>query len=203
MRPQNLLLIGDVHGKYKSYKKIVQKHTGPTLQIGDFGGGYSHDLHAKQLDPSRHKVLFGNHEDFDYLRFPHSVGNHMVWGDLFAVRGAYSQDKYMPFDETASLSGMREDWDPREQLTPAEMDAAFEAYEKAKPRIVVSHDCPRTIAERLFGKENRDRTKVFLDDLLTQHRPELWVFGHWHKARNEVVRGTRFVCLEPLKTLVV
>lgn len=33
----NLLIIGDVHGKINQYWKLIQKHNGRSIQVGDFG----------------------------------------------------------------------------------------------------------------------------------------------------------------------
>jgi hypothetical protein len=30
------------------------------------------------------------------------------------------------------------------------------------------------------------------------HKPKLWIFGHWHVPFDEVIAGTRFICLPEL-----
>jgi hypothetical protein len=30
------------------------------------------------------------------------------------------------------------------------------------------------------------------------HKPDLWIFGHWHCDADEVIDGTRFICLNEL-----
>jgi hypothetical protein len=42
-----------------------------------------------------------------------------------------------------------------------------------------------------------------LEELFNIHKPELWVFGHYHVSRTVEEQGTRFVCLNELETLDV
>lgn len=39
--------------------------------------------------------------------------------------------------------------------------------------------------------------------MFTAHKPKLWLFGHWHMPFDEVVSGTRFICLAELATIDV
>ena len=35
------------------------------------------------------------------------------------------------------------------------------------------------------------------------HRPDVWIFGHWHRSASAVVDGTRFQCLGELRTCML
>ena len=91
---RNLLLIGDVHGKVSKYGDIVSRHNGDSIQVGDFGFKEEHEWHIANIDPSKHKICFGNHDDTTYLNHPHSCGG---WSyneklKLMTIRGAFSVD---------------------------------------------------------------------------------------------------------------
>jgi hypothetical protein len=38
------------------------------------------------------------------------------------------------------------------------------------------------------------------NSMLQFHQPKVWVFGHWHRSFDNVINGTRFVCLDELET---
>ena len=64
-----ITLIGDVHGKYKRYHEIIrEKDRHPySVQLGDFGFFPSWNrLSCSGLDKSLHKIIPGNHDDYDY-----------------------------------------------------------------------------------------------------------------------------------------
>lgn len=69
-------IIGDVHGKYDSYYKIVrQKDRHPyTVQLGDFG--FKYDT-VKNLDGNCHKIIGGNHDNYSkIIEVPHYLGDY-------------------------------------------------------------------------------------------------------------------------------
>jgi len=42
-----------------------------------------------------------------------------------------------------------------------------------------------------------------LQIMFDMHRPKLWIFGHYHQDFDDVIKGTRFVCLNELKTITI
>jgi hypothetical protein len=90
------------------------------------------------------------------------------------------------------------------------MRAAEKEYLAARPRIVITHDGPTDIA-RFAWQHARSvtppnpgavfrpsRTSLFLQRLLEQHQPQLWVFGHHHYDWMYREDKTRFVCVGEL-----
>ena len=49
-----IVVIGDVHGEYDEYLKIISEHE-HTVQVGDFG--FDYDV-LKGVDPKKHRVVF-------------------------------------------------------------------------------------------------------------------------------------------------
>jgi Icc-related predicted phosphoesterase len=111
------------------------------------------------------------------------------------VRGAESIDKHI------RIEGL--DWFANEELSYSEQLEAFDEYIKVKPEIVVSHDCPQSVMEKLFGYPEKSQTRTMLEMMFQEHQPQLWVFGHHHRSKDVQINGTRFVCLNELETMTL
>jgi hypothetical protein len=57
-----LRIIGDVHGYYQEYYKVVSMMP-YSFQLGDMGMDYT-ELNEAELDPFRHVFISGNHDDY-------------------------------------------------------------------------------------------------------------------------------------------
>jgi len=193
-----LLIIGDVHGKINNYWKIL-KSSGEyhsSIQLGDLGFKKEHQWHIDNIDCTKHRINFGNHDDYTYLNAAHSLGDWSVSKNgIMTVRGADSIDKYR------RIEGL--DWWPNEELNYDQMKHAIDTYILTKPKIMITHNCPREVSNDLFGIMEKSITTNGLQAMLEYHQPDLWVFGHHHKSKNEVINGTRFICLAELETLIV
>lgn len=198
---KSITIIGDVHGKLDKYFDIVNRCEN-SICVGDFGFKEEWDWH-RDLIGYPHWINPGNHDwngayqsieiNGEYL----STGNFRSFSKsgIFTIRGAKSIDKYLREDG--------KDWFPNEELTYRESLEAFDAYCKSKPRIVISHDCPSSIAEEFFGITEKTGTRQTLQAMFEEHQPNWWFFGHHHKSRDEVIGGTRFICLNELETKVI
>lgn len=193
--------IGDVHGKYDRYLKIAGERD-HTVQIGDLGFRYGC---LENLDPGSHKIVAGNHDNYDSItNYPHYLGDwgfHTLGGtEFFFLRGAYS------IDRDQRIIGI--DWWSEEEIKIESFMEARAAYRERAPRIVLTHTCPETMSPAFLEPRNAHRVHVtktgwMLDELFNAHRPELWIFGHFHVSRSVTERGTKFVCLNELETLDV
>lgn len=192
-----MLIIGDVHGKVDEYWKIIQKHKGSSIQVGDLGFKKQHEWHLENMDNTKHKINFGNHDDYGYLDSPHSLGNYSYdhHTKLMTIRGAFSIDK------EHRVEGIS--WWANEEMNYSEMQKCIEMYEKYKPQIVVSHDCPNSARIALFQLHEKSITSNGLQACFEANQPALWVFGHHHKPRNQEISGCRFICLAELQTFLL
>jgi hypothetical protein len=192
MKKSKLALIGDVHGKINEYHQIIQKYE-KSIQLGDFGFQKEHEWLLKNIDTTKHKILFGNHDYYPYLFKEHSLGNSSFIEeyDMIAIRGAYSIDRH---HRTIDL-----DWFENEELNYVEMRDIYNEYEQTKPKIVISHECPNSIAKKFFSICEKNATRDFFDELLKIHKPEKWFFAHHHKSKNEYVNDVNFICLDELE----
>jgi hypothetical protein len=194
-----ITLIGDLHGKYERYHRIIrqtEKHP-YTLQIGDFGFKYDS---LKNVDSTKHLILPGNHDNYDICyNYSHFMGDYGYTSlnrvEFFYYRGAYSIDRQ---HRTVGI-----DWWENEQVSIDQFMKARELYRIIKPKIVITHDCPQTIASMMLEPGQRvyeNTTSWALQELLNIHEPKYWFFAHWHQSRTMQYGNTKFICLDELET---
>ena len=194
-----LRVIGDVHGRYQRYIDLTRSCQN-TICVGDVGFDYRP---LEYLDSRHHRIVAGNHDNYRAMtqHFLGDYGEYEVpgFGKIFFARGGYS------IDRSARQFGI--DWFPEEEMSEGEMACAFSAYEKAKPDIVISHECPNQIKDMIpffrnysFGPVPISRTSRLLDVMFDAHQPKEWIFGHYHCDWSATIRGTRFTCLGILST---
>ena len=183
-------VIGDVHGKINTYWKLIQNQNS-SIQLGDFGFKKQHDWHLENIDSNKHKVLFGNHDYYPYLQKQHSLGDFNYSDGIFCVRGAYSIDKHHRVEGR--------DWFVNEELSYMEFQTIIDEYEKVKPDVVISHDCPISIYVGVLGiHDSKSITPKALDMMFETHKPKMWIFGHHHRDLKVNIKGTDFICLDEL-----
>lgn len=193
----NLLIIGDVHGKINDYWKIINKHKIPSIQVGDFGFKKEHEWFLKNVDFNKNQINFGNHDDYTFLNEQHSLSNYSYAHEskIMTVRGAYSIDRGYRIENL--------DWWANEELNYEEMLNAIDFYNLNKPKIMITHDCPDYARRYLFDIRDKSITSNGLQAMFENHQPDIWIFGHHHKSRNQTINGTRFICLGELETLIL
>lgn len=205
-----LYFIGDVHGKLSFYENITEKLTdGCSIQLGDMGLGFPNSRGLPVLS-KRHTFIRGNHDNPDTCRaHDNYLGDYGVatfGGEIsdlsdsttFFLSGAFSID--------AAWRTLGRDLWIDEQLNMQQLAAAQELYEINKPAIVVTHDAPKDIADILVNKvllrktgSQPNITSMALQNMFNAHKPSVWFFGHHHMFFDQVVKGTRFICLPELR----
>jgi predicted phosphohydrolase len=205
-----ITIIGDVHGKTNQYQKMLrQKYAGQrTIQIGDMGIGFkgTPGLH-KDIMGDNHKWFRGNHDDPEKCRA--SVGYLGDFGflpedDLFWIAGAHS------IDYAWRIPGKT--WWAEEELSWTQLDAALDLFIKRKPRFVISHEAPQNAAFWMLTavvpgfrpeKMVQTRTGSAMQRMLDYHRPEKWIFGHYHIDKTFNFQGVEFTCVNELSTYLL
>lgn len=183
--------IGDIHCNFKNYQRLIEGSE-YSIQVGDFGIGFGI---APPKVSTNHRFIRGNH---DYLM--EIISNHdcknwipdgtIIYGKIFCVGGAFSVDKVLRTEGV--------DWWADEELSTSEWYDILDLYDELRPKIVVSHDCPNQ-AMPYSNYKVPSRTGQALSAMFDIHKPELWVFGHYHTSFDEVIEGTRFVCVDQQK----
>jgi len=196
-----MLIVGDVHGKVQQYYNLV-KDVEYSLQLGDLGFSDSYQV-LNHLDPTRHKVLLGNHDGYDvrhnYEHFLGDFGSFKL--DLigtYYVRGGRSIDY--------AYRRLGIDWFEEEELTILQGLDCITDYQKAKPQIMFSHECPVSALSMFPVKTWNGEiikpsfTAKLLQTLFEIHQPDYWFFGHHHTSRYQRINGCQFHCLAELET---
>lgn len=200
------LFIGDVHGKFGPYQRLIRNER-DSIQVGDMGVGFFRHSNAKPMpNPPHakmwrggHRFIRGNHDN------PAQCRTHSQWikdgtieGEVMFVGGATSIDKEF------RVKGFS--WWEDEELSHQELLLMADIYRLARPRIMVTHDCPQPVAEvvalvanRPFKLEESCATRQAFQSMWEYHQPDIWIFGHWHTSFDKDMAGTRFVCLAELE----
>ena len=202
-----MLIIGDVHGKYKEYVNLL---TEDSIQIGDLG----FNNYLVENLPGNHKFFPGNHDNHDNdYNLKNCLGR---FGEIkigskqgFFVAGGFSIDKN--FRKNAHFTGKwPKTYFENEELGFKESMECVELYEKIKPEIVLSHEAPRSIVNEFtspdilsnygFDPETfTTHTSELLQHMFEIHQPKLWIFGHYHKSWRKEINKTQFILLNELE----
>lgn len=191
--------VGDIHGSVSVLRDITKdgSNLGSIIQVGDFGVGFrgpEWDQKADQFNIENGiRFIRGNHDYPEGCKGMESwiEDGHHENGVMF-VGGAWSIDHHY---RTPGIS-----WWHDEELSDKEFAEIEKKYREVKPNLMITHDCPHSVAKKIFEPElgfiKETRTSFWLEEMLKVHRPKLWIFGHRHLAKDEVIDGTRFVCLD-------
>lgn len=192
-----MYLIGDVHGHFDEYEEIVSRVTDETIQLGDFGIGFPErrarsgyefqkvNSLTNHVSDIKNKFIRGNHDNPEFCRMhPNYLGDFGVYNGIFFVSGAFS------IDRGVEVGGIK--WWEDEELSTEQCYAALDLYEKEKPKIVISHECPTSALSQMKSHQIKTRTNQFLEALLQVHQPDDWYYGHFHNSYELSIQGTRF-----------
>ena len=207
-------LIGDLHGiskipgimrklkgKTSKIPGIADQPSDEVLCVGDVGLGFPGIGDAPSLS-SRFWFIRGNHDKpLACKHHPQFALDYGMWRGMFLIGGARSVDK----EQRTEFKN----WWRDEELSYQECSEALELYREAKPRIVVSHDCPFSMQQIMkaavvrrdpalvqYGEPRPYNQTTMMDEMLKIHEPEYWFFGHWHISIQFKIRATQFRCLE-------
>lgn len=199
--------VGDIHGlKYELGLVIgsLPENVTSVIQVGDMGvgfgqGDYWHESLEDMLNGVNGRFIRGNHDNPSQCQEMSTwIRDGLVENDVMFVGGAWSIDyqrRTLGYDL----------WDD-EELSYEELNRVIDIYDMIRPRVMVTHDCPLSVSNHLFiqrgksfsNKQYRTRTGSAFEAMFEIHKPELWLMGHWHCDADEVIDGTRFICLNEL-----
>jgi len=204
-------IIGDIHGMINDYKGYsINSFVGPIIQLGDFGVGFGQsDYWHESIDTynTLHTARFirGNHDNPSQCKKMKSwIPDGTVDSDVMFIGGAWSIDNPVAppgwYRRTAEV-----DWWYDEECSDEQFEKFYNTYVTVKPRVMITHDCPHTIAGEMFwnsgflqGPRYSTRTGNFLQRLFAAHQPDEWYFGHWHKTMQYKSGRTMFQCVGEL-----
>ena len=200
--------IGDVHGKYSRYEKLISQ-VPESIQVGDMGVGFrhhgvsGHEHGSPCSNPSHRKMIAnnarfirGNHDN------PNVCRNHSQWisdgkveiignSKVMFVGGATSIDIHSRLENFS--------WWKNEELSNADLYQMVDIFAAEKPDVMITHECPESISEHLLNRTKiniQSATRQAFESMLSIHTPKLWIFGHWHVSFDQVIDNCRFRCLK-------
>jgi hypothetical protein len=199
--------IGDVHG-YK-YELSLVLHNLPAdvntvIQVGDMNvgmgqGDFWHESLEEMLIGVNGHFIRGNHDNPAQCRemLPW-IKDGTIQNDVMFIGGAWS------IDYQWRIRGV--DLFDDEELSYQELHKMIEIYDHVRPKVMVTHDCPLSVSNKLFIERNKSfsgvqyktKTGSAFEEMFKIHKPAMWIFGHWHCDTDEVIDGTRFICLNEL-----
>jgi len=201
-------LIGDVHGMKYELSLVLDnlpEDVTEVIQVGDMGvgfgqGDYWHESLDEMMKSVNGKFIRGNHDSPAVCKTMQSwIPDGLVQNDAMFIGGAWSIDYQW---RTMGLD-LWED----EELSHTEFNELIDVYDLVRPRVMVTHDCPESVSLEMFIKTGnslagttqfKTKTGAALQAMFEIHQPALHLFGHWHRDKNEIINGTRFICLAEL-----
>ena len=201
-------LIGDIHGMVYDYKAYaIDRFTGPTIQVGDFGIGFGQgDFWHESIDAYHvaggHRFIRGNHDNPDMCKTMRGwIADGTVENDVMFIGGAWS------IDGPAAPPGWYRrtpghNWWFDEECSDQQFEYFLDVYTKVKPRVMITHDCPAKVSYEMFwgsgllkGPVYPNRTAAWFDQFIDAHQPDEWYFGHWHHTMQYKHGRTMFQCI--------
>jgi len=190
-----MFFISDIHGEFKKFREWT-KTMDYSLQLGDMGLGFPKNERDKYfVEDLNHKFFPGNHDDPAVCRMkPNYLGDYGFCEkqNIFYVSGGYS------IDQAYRIIGVS--WWEDEELSYETGFKVIDLYQKTKPKIVATHECPTIIKKYALSNFMKNgitsRTEKLLQNLFEIHQPEYWIFGHHHKYIYQKIHNTQFVGLD-------
>lgn len=182
-------IIGDIHGKLEEYFSITEKCEN-SIQIGDFGMGFFKETPQWE---GNHKFIRGNHDNPEVCKkHPKWISDGTVINKTMLIGGAWSIDA--PYRKEG-ISWWRD-----EELLQEDFNILFDVYKTVKPEIMITHDAPKEIimAQQRPRSLYYNHTMKNLQRMFDEHKPAMWIYGHWHNNRKFFVSGCFCVCLAEL-----
>jgi hypothetical protein len=205
--------LGDIHGAFDAVQEIMARHADVPLwvQVGDVA---SND--GTYFAPSRPLYwIKGNNEDFDIVAAaingkppagnlhylanggPHRVGNWQVaaLGGTFAPSWYHSPVSALPPSKGRRTAGstvkLGKSRDDKRRHFVREEVLACKALQHID--VFLTHEAPRP-----FYPAGRriDAGKTVINEILTNMRPRLHLFGHHHEFTDSVRQGVRSIGLD-------
>lgn len=203
----SLRIIGDVHGKFGRYRELI-RDVPFSIQVGDMGVGFRGyragelvfltNPPFKAMSQGRHLFIRGNHDNPEVCaRQRYWIPDGTVVDGIFCLGGAVS------IDRAYRTEGL--DWWPDEECSYAALEKMIDDYAAIKPEVVITHECPDSIAGEILAalRQGRtsdgSRTRQALDCMFAAHQPRRWFFGHWHHSLSFERAETQFRCLAELE----
>lgn len=202
--------IGDTHGNTELLWKAIKDYEAGIISciyhVGDIGFGFNDNeletiVNYIRIHHTPFIMIRGNHDNPKHWVFNHK--NDMDYRQEAGIASGYYRKHPMQFiingafsiDQHNRTEGV--DWWREEEHTVIEFNMLADEFIHKAPITVISHEAPAqalTSFNFSFAKQE-SRTKQALTAMFENHKPWLWVFGHYHTSLDVKIDGTRFICV--------
>jgi hypothetical protein len=196
-------ILGDNHGRWDDLYRCLRNNPDSEafIQVGDLGIIQG----LKSIPPKQgfdRPVYFidGNHENHWWLKTKVEENSLEIVPNLFYIpRGTQKIFGKTPInflggaesiDKNSRILGR--DWFPEEIPNRQEVEKFLSLPESD---IWITHTAPEFVISKFAHYKASDPTSHYFNQVFTSKRPKIWYFGHFHLHYNEVIRGTRFICV--------
>jgi hypothetical protein len=186
--------VGDIHGGewFKKYLTLTQD-VSDSIQLGDFGIGFGEPL----FNEGNHRFIRGNHDDPQRCKMYHQyIPDGSFENGMFFLGGGHSANVHQRTEGV--------DWWRDEELSTLQGIIVLDKWEEYKPDIMVTHDTPQVIAEKMddflkYPLDGVTRTRQLLNAMLDVHKPKLWIYAHYHVNYTCKYEGVEFFGVNKLE----
>ncbi len=204
--------IGDIHGKWDKFQRLIDINNLTDCRIiciGDLGVGFvPRDQQIRVLD-SLNRFFINRRINFSSIRGNHDDPSYFTGTTLFShlflipdysysdsrlfIGGGISIDRFL---RKEGRDYWRDEAVKRIKLPDYDVD------------IIVCHTFPLNIIKSAYQLWDAPGNPVksdcisegeYLTTVWEKYRPKLWIGGHHHISKTELVNGTKFTCLNELE----
>lgn len=191
-------LIGDTHGKAMK----ASGYPDGSIQLGDFNlGGYET---WEPEEGRRLAFIDGNHDDFTSID-KNGGDPQEIQPGLFYIPRAWvcGHVMFLGGAESIDYRQRQKGHDIFFEESISQADFWKATSHNGRIEVMLTHTCPDFVGKKVFHGLKQDMpSDKALTSLWEHFKPNLWVFGHFHKMFDEVIEGTRFICLPECQGMV-
>lgn len=222
-----MIYIGDCHGKTPQLTWMIRHNpkfeNKQSFQLGDMGLGFK-GVTLREFERKRLLFIRGNHDNPQFCQaHPNYAGEfgYIPEESLFYLGGAWSIDKDWRIpgiswweDEEQSVEALHKAFDLYCDVRPrvvATHEAPTAAAMMMLDGLILPLRTSHAYVDELSKAKAEDydyykakvgcaqtRTSQYLQQMFDVHKPEQWVFGHYHCDREFDFKGCHFTCLPEL-----
>ncbi len=177
------------------------------VQLGNIGNRECHESYydgIKSAQLTNHSILFGTEDFYPYLYSSEfSLGDYKFEDDILFIRGGSSDlwvDKEIGDPDYPENTPNASRW--INEGLPAITFARILQH-SGPVNVVVSHECPESIAYDMFGETKKSLHHSGLDAVLENFSPTLWVFTGTYPSKQMKIGRTNFVCLGEWEKFII
>jgi hypothetical protein len=215
---------------YEMLMSAVEKHNiTAAIQVGDFS--FSKEILKHPELNNLHVPLYvidGNHEDFKFLNKSSSKGEYVNWASNNLHYQSRGSTIVLDGIRIGFIGGAMNVNRPQRMIggniiSDDDIRKTLKEFSANPPDIVVSHSCPAGIGVGMLGNPEH-RMGIYYNIIIPGYdpgpfddcgetqlaslwkgmakKPQLWIFGHFHRFHKQRVVDTDFISMPSVEKTV-